>query len=167
MVKASEKLWLGISGYIYYESDLLTLEDDGGDDFDYDLMEKINRTLYTCMKEFDVIPCVGQMEIDGCDYSSCSPWFNFETTMDIGESILERFEVLLLDVGVVDISLLRLCTWDSDDEEIQHPRRLYIQNQAAYVIQKACYNWLWNTTTKDGMVGINCRIGLKKCGLTF
>jgi hypothetical protein len=135
MVKASEKLWLGISGDIYYESALVTLEDDGGDDFDEDLMVKIEDALLMCMKEFDVIPVIGQMGTDGCDSSSCRPWFNFETTMDIGESILERFEVLLLDVGVVDISFLRLCTFDSDDEETQHPRR----NQVFWKDMK-CYS---------------------------
>ena len=50
-------------------------------------------------------------------------------------------------------------------ERIRIVKEQRIQNQAAHVIQKACYNWLWNTTTRDGMIGINCRIGLKKCGL--
>lgn len=44
-------------------------------------------------------------------------------------------------------------------------RKIIRRRNAARVIQKACYNWLWLTTTKDGNMGINCRIGMKQCGL--
>jgi hypothetical protein len=35
-------------------------------------------------------------------------------------------------------------------------------NKAAKVIQKYLYNWLWKPVTKDGKLGINARISLRK-----
>ena len=42
---------------------------------------------------------------------------------------------------------------------------LYRQNKSARIIQKGCYNWLYHATTRDDLIGIGCRIGMKQCGL--
>lgn len=40
-----------------------------------------------------------------------------------------------------------------------------IQNNAAKIIQKNCYNWLWKPICKDGKLGINVIIGMQKIGI--
>jgi hypothetical protein len=42
------------------------------------------------------------------------------------------------------------------------PWMLKKYNKAAKVIQKYLYNWLWKPVTKDGKLGINARISLRK-----
>jgi hypothetical protein len=99
---AGEKLMFKIKGDICYESALVTPDND----FDHDLMDKIEDALLICMKELNVNIHHGQMEIDNADPGSFSVMYYFETTIDIAESILENFEVLLRDIGNVDIRYL-------------------------------------------------------------
>jgi hypothetical protein len=129
-----------------------------------DLMEFVNNNL---TKKYHPIP--GKKWKWNWDYLSKNPSITFQNVLDNPDKPWDWRELSrnksITFQNVID-NPDKKWNWGglSLNTSITTP---HIQNQAAYVIQKACYNWLWNTTTKDGMVGINCRIGLKKCGLTF
>ena len=44
-------------------------------------------------------------------------------------------------------------------------RRIARRTNAARIIQKGCYNWIWKGVTRDDKLGIDMRLGMKKNGL--
>lgn len=52
-----------------------------------------------------------------------------------------------------------------EDELMRETCISCIQNNAAKIIQKNCYNWLWKPICNDGKPGINVIIGMKCIGI--
>ena len=55
--------------------------------------------------------------------------------------------------------------WYNIIKHLQRRQRLRFKRKtnAIKIIQNSCHNWLWKPICKDGLLGINCKLGLTAC----